>query len=273
MKYIKHIHMWMIFHSLSVQYVWEWPGFCQDLQRPCREPTLPQSVPGGLTLEGILTEVVCENCSSRKGLTLQNFMKDCLLWQGPHAAAGKHLWRVLPMRRKEQKRQCVLNWPQRPFPCPLPCLQGGGRQSGCEVEPGKKGRMEGKRWGLGFGFFLINLLWFWLAMPWINSPSWVCFPHNSKWWVISPVFIPTHKPFILFSLPFPAEETEWLWSLHKQTGLTKQWSLNIFATNENLLNTYITFDTRELRHLKITWINKINILILRVLEQFVKSWI
>jgi len=30
-----------------------------------------------------------KNCSPWKGPTLANFVKDCMLWEGPHAEAGE----------------------------------------------------------------------------------------------------------------------------------------------------------------------------------------
>ena len=43
------------------------------------------------------------------------------------------------MRRKEQQRVNVANWPQPSIPIALRCLQEGGRSVGSEVEPGKQG--------------------------------------------------------------------------------------------------------------------------------------
>jgi len=48
------------------------------------------------------------------------------------------------MRRKEQQRQCLMNWPQLPFLVPLNHSRRGGTEYGSKVEPGKKAGVEGK---------------------------------------------------------------------------------------------------------------------------------
>jgi len=59
-------------------------------------------------------------------------------------------WGVLPLRRKEQQRQRVMNGPQPPFPIPLWLLWGGGREFGSEVKPRKKGGMGGRCYKICF---------------------------------------------------------------------------------------------------------------------------
>jgi len=54
------------------------------------------------------------------------------------------VWGVLPLRRKEQQRQRVMNWPQPPFPVPLYCCWGEGREFGSEVEPVEKEGVGGR---------------------------------------------------------------------------------------------------------------------------------
>ncbi|GAB0207488.1 hypothetical protein GRJ2_003214500 [Grus japonensis] len=72
-------------------------------------PTLEQSVPEGLhpmekdTWKGSMLEQFVKNCSLWDGRTLEKFVEDCLPWVGLHNAAGKRV------RRKEQKRKCVMN--------------------------------------------------------------------------------------------------------------------------------------------------------------------
>ena len=51
---------------------------------------LEQPVPEGLhPVEGPTLEQFMKNCSLWEGLTLEKFMEDCLSWEGPHAGAGE----------------------------------------------------------------------------------------------------------------------------------------------------------------------------------------
>ena len=74
-----------------------------------------------------------KDCTPWEGPTLGQFVEDCLLWEGPTLEQGQSV------RKKERQSQRVLNWPQTPFPVPLCCLGGVGREFGSEAEPGRKG--------------------------------------------------------------------------------------------------------------------------------------
>jgi len=50
------------------------------------------------------------------------------MWGTPRWSTGR-VWGFLPLRRQKQKRQCVMNWPKRPFPVPLRCFGGGSREN------------------------------------------------------------------------------------------------------------------------------------------------
>lgn len=50
---------------------------------------------------------------------------------------GKSM-RCPPLRRKNQQRQSVINWPQPPFPMPLQRSGVGGREIRSEVESGNR---------------------------------------------------------------------------------------------------------------------------------------
>ena len=67
------------------------------------------------------------------------------------------------VRRKEQKRQHVMNWPQPAFHVPLHCLGGGGREFRSEVKPTKKGGVGGEVF-LRFGFISHYSTLMWLVI-------------------------------------------------------------------------------------------------------------
>jgi len=48
------------------------------------------------------------------------------------------------VRRKEQQRECVMNRQQPPFLIHLCHSGAGGRETGSEIEPGKKLKVRGK---------------------------------------------------------------------------------------------------------------------------------
>ena len=90
------------------------------------------------------------------------------------------VWGVGSLSRKERQRQCVMNWPQPPFPVPLSILEGGGREVASEDEPGKKGGMGGRCLKIWIYFSIsysdlvgdkLNFLFF---------PSSVCFVHDGS---------------------------------------------------------------------------------------------
>jgi len=75
-----------------------------------------------------------KNCLLRVGPTLKRLVKDCLLWEGPHAGAGDE-------REEEGAAGTKCYEPiTTPIPCPPVMLgEGGGR-----VEPRKKQGSWGK---------------------------------------------------------------------------------------------------------------------------------
>lgn len=101
-------------------------------------------------------------------------------WQGPHTGAGKWVWGVLPLRRKERQ------WtqPHSPFPCTT------GREEVeevcCEVKFGKKGRVRENFFKVWFYFSLFYSGFLWQDIR-LLCPHWVCFVCNGKWWVISSI--------------------------------------------------------------------------------------
>lgn len=117
---------------------------CQDMW-PCRG-THTGAVCSWRTdsEEGILAGAVCEHCSPREGLTLENFMKDCLWWQGPHAGAGQHLWRVLSMRGKSRRGNVSWTDHSPHFPTPCPTCREEGENLGVKLSLGRKGGWRGK---------------------------------------------------------------------------------------------------------------------------------
>jgi len=64
-------------------------------------------------------------------------MEDWLQWEGPHAGAGEE-W-----EEEEAAETACDELTAIPFPVPLHCSGGGGRQFRSEVEPRKKGRVGG----------------------------------------------------------------------------------------------------------------------------------
>lgn len=64
------------------------------------------------------------------------FVKDCISWEGPHAAAQEE--------HEEEKAEERTHSGLTEMPIPQRCFIGGGRRIVNEVEPGKKG--DGGRW-------------------------------------------------------------------------------------------------------------------------------
>lgn len=61
--------------------------------------------------KGFMLEQFVEDYSLWEQLTLEKFMEDCLLWEThllPHWSKGS-LFRILPLMREEQQRQCVMS--------------------------------------------------------------------------------------------------------------------------------------------------------------------
>lgn len=74
------------------------------------------------------------NCSACEGPQLEQFMKICSSWRRPRLGAA--------MRRKEQWRGAVTDWPQTPFPIPYTAWWGGGKGVRGDSKPGKKGEVR-----------------------------------------------------------------------------------------------------------------------------------
>lgn len=77
---------------------------------------------GGPTLE---SRLFLKDYTQWEGTMLKQFVKSCRLWEGTHireAPGGlsslqdssywskRRAWRVLPQRKKEQQKWCVINW-------------------------------------------------------------------------------------------------------------------------------------------------------------------
>lgn len=87
------------------------------------------------------------------GRDLEQFLKNCRLWEGPcwsssvrTVSHGKDpmLEQGTSMRKKESQRWRALNWPQCPHPLHLHCSKCGGRQFLSEAEPEKKEEAGGE---------------------------------------------------------------------------------------------------------------------------------
>lgn len=106
---------------------------------------------------------------------------------------------VLPWGAKSHRNN--IWWTDHnPHSHPPALLRKGGREIQSEVEPRKE-------WGkvlLRFVLTFITLLWF--DKTKLIFPQVKCFAHDSNYWVISPTPYLYHKPFVVFSLPSPAEE-------------------------------------------------------------------
>ena len=98
------------------------------------------------------------------------------------------MWEVLPLRRKEQQRQCAMNWPQSIFPVPLHRSGEGGRETGVKLSSGRReGWGKGiSRSGFNFSSHYPTLILIGDELNSLFSPSSVCFVRDSNWWVISP---------------------------------------------------------------------------------------
>ena len=113
-------------------------------------------------------------------------MENCLPREEPSWWSRSRVWGVLPLRRNEQQRQRVMNWPQPPFPIPLCHLGWGGREFRSEVEPGKKGAVGARCIKIWLYFSLSYSDFIGDKLNSLFSPSSVCFVRHSNWWVISP---------------------------------------------------------------------------------------
>ena len=120
-------------------------------------------------------------------------------------------WGVLPLRRKEQQRQRVVNCPQPPFPHP-PALLGG---RGWRIEEQSWAQEEGRDGGED-----VFRIWFYFSLsysdligkklnrfPWVES----VLPMTVIGELSLPVLISTHEPFIVFFSPLSNWGREW-WS-------------------------------------------------------------
>lgn len=80
-----------------------------------------------------------KNCSQWEGYTLEQFVKDCMPWEGNHTAAGE---------KREEKGAAETNFyelgcnPSSPSPCTS--WDEGGRRVRSEVESGRKEEGRGK---------------------------------------------------------------------------------------------------------------------------------
>ena len=100
------------------------------------------------------------------------------------------LWRAAAHGRTHiaegRQRQLVMNWLQPPFPVPLRCSGGGGREFESEVKPGKKKGVEEGLLRFSFYFVMVLPWWFWLIILTdnkLNKSS--LFFSVGIWWVIS----------------------------------------------------------------------------------------
>jgi len=94
--------------------------------------------------KGLMLEQFIKSCNPWEGLTLQKLVEDCLPWEGPHAG---------PREKHEEEGAAETTCDEltaTPFPVPLCCSGGGGREIGSEVEPGKKGQVGGRCFEIWF---------------------------------------------------------------------------------------------------------------------------
>ncbi|GAB0189361.1 zinc finger and BTB domain-containing protein 5 [Grus japonensis] len=87
-----------------------WSGFAGRTCDPEGDPRWSSLILKDCTpWKGPTLEQFVKNCSLWEGLMLKKLVEDCLSWEGPHIGAGEQCGGVLPLRRKEQQRQCVMN--------------------------------------------------------------------------------------------------------------------------------------------------------------------
>ena len=75
----------------------------------------------------------------------------------PRWSRGR-VWGVLPLRRKERQRQCVMNWPQPPFPVALRHSRRGGRENWEWSWAQEEGRGGGGRCFMVWFCFLLSYI-------------------------------------------------------------------------------------------------------------------
>lgn len=66
-----------------------------------------------------------KNCGSWEELMLEKLMEGCLLWDEPHAGAGESVRSPAP----EEEGRAEITPDATPFPDPLCCCGGGGREN------------------------------------------------------------------------------------------------------------------------------------------------
>lgn len=130
-------------------------------------------------------------------------MEDCFLWEGSLWSSGR-VQRVILSRKKEQQRQCMVNWLQPSFPVPQQCCGGWFRENQEWIwaqDEGKGERQGLKMWvysSLSYSdLILINKIY--------SSKVVFSFSCDGNCWLIS-VNISTHELLVILSLSCPPGE-------------------------------------------------------------------
>lgn len=147
-----------------------------------------------------------------------------------------------------------MNWPQTPFPIPLCCLKGGGREAGSRAKPGKKGEM-GKRC-----FYICS--YFWLFYSVIDQhyiklifPSLFCL-----WWQLASdpsLSLSWCRSFSSYFFPLCPIKDEWWSSLVRYLVVSQgQLTTKELGIHEHLFQNFHWFTTSLLSKMLLISIPK-----------------
>jgi len=85
-----------------------------------------------------MLEHLVKSCSPWEGLTLEKFVENCLLWEGPHSGAWEGC---------EEEGAAETTYGEliaTPITCPPELRRGRRERNRSEVEPGKNGGVGGR---------------------------------------------------------------------------------------------------------------------------------
>lgn len=125
---------------------WRSPAICLKEGWDSEGPHFSDSLKWPVTVEP-MCRMSGKECSLWEGCIFGKFITYYLTQEGPLSGAGEEC------EKNEWERWSFMNWPQTPFPIPLCCLKGRGREVGTRAKPGKKGG-TGKRC-----FYICSYFW------------------------------------------------------------------------------------------------------------------